>query len=78
MAPIINEQYMNKIISVNSYPDRITAEIAKGLLESNGITCFIKADDAGGIAPYRFTGAELMIREEDFSKVKELLDTSPK
>ncbi len=53
--------------------------MAKQLLASFGIPSFVSADDAGGMRPAPFAyslGAELIIREEDALKSKEILDTS--
>lgn len=68
---------MAKLVTVNSYSSRTEAEIAKGLLESNGIKSVIISDDAGGMYPFPMAskfGVELKISEKDLVKAKELLD----
>jgi len=67
---------MNTIVTVQTYSSRIEAEIAKGLLESEGIKALISADDAGGMRPFPFAysnSVELKVREEDVEKAKEIL-----
>ncbi|MBP7006050.1 DUF2007 domain-containing protein [Patescibacteria group bacterium] len=67
------------LITIKTFPSRLEAEMAKQLLASFGIPSFVSADDAGGMRPAPFAyslGAELIIREEDALKSKEILDTS--
>lgn len=67
---------MANLVTVSSYPSRIEAEVAKGLLESNGIKSAITADDAGGMEPYPMSnsyGVRLKVSEEDFEKAQEIL-----
>jgi len=66
---------------IQSYPSRIEASIAKGLLESNGIQAHISADDAGGAYPYPFAttvGVLLKVEDKDFEKAKEILKSETK
>ena len=42
---------MRELIAVQTYLVKIEAEIAKGLLEQNGIPSTISSDDAGGYRP---------------------------
>lgn len=39
------------MVKIKNYKSRIDAEIDKGILETNGITASITADDAGGFRP---------------------------
>jgi len=53
------------------------AEIAKGLLATNGINSIIMADDAGGMGPYPMAytyGVELKVAEKDGDKARKILN----
>lgn len=68
---------MSKIIPVKIYPSRAEANLAKGLLEENGIKATISADDYGGVGPHVLMGmggARLMVREEDKEAAMHLLE----
>ena len=59
---------MSNLVAVKTYSDRLGAEFAKNILESNGIKAMILADDEGGQLPYLLAatgGARLMIQEKD-------------
>lgn len=64
------------LITFRTFPTRIEAELAKSLLEAAGIKAMISADDAGGMLPTPFaytSGVELILREEDVERAKEVL-----
>ena len=66
----------HQLVCAALFSSRLEAELAKSLLESQGIKSFISADDAGGMRPGMFAyapGVELIVREEDLEKAKELL-----
>ena len=42
---------MSDLVKVSNYFDRISAEMAKGVLDAEGIKSYVSADDAGGIRP---------------------------
>jgi hypothetical protein len=56
--------------------NRIEAEIAAGLLESEGIETMVMADDAGGTYPMLqfIRGVKLMVAPEDKARAREILD----
>lgn len=67
---------MNSLKTVQSYSTRLEAEMAKGLLEANGIKAIIFADDAGGARPFPMSysfGVELKVRSIDFEKARKIL-----
>ncbi|MDO8497022.1 MAG: DUF2007 domain-containing protein [bacterium] len=68
---------MNELITIKTFNTRLEAEIAKGLLESNGIKSMIVADDAGGMYPFPFQagfkGAELKVNKKDHSKASDII-----
>ena len=68
---------MGKLVCIKTYPNRIDAELAKTLLEENGIRAMILGDDAGGAYPgllWGTGGARLLIQEENKEKAISLLD----
>ncbi len=64
------------LVTIRTYVDQTSAEIARGLLEPNGIDAFIMADNEGGLNPgLSFsTGIRLMTHEKHMERAKELLD----
>lgn len=68
---------MSSLVTVCTYPSRVEADIAKGLLETNGIKAILAADDAGGSYPMMgMLGVKLQVNSEDFKKAKKLLEIS--
>ncbi len=63
-------------IEVKVFSNRIEADIAKSLLESEGIPTLIKADDQGGMRPQlAFSGGvKLFVMQKDAEEAKRLLD----
>lgn len=64
---------MDDLVCVQIFNSRVEAEIAKGFLESNGISATISADDAGGDS-----GVRLLVAKKDEKKAKEVLNTYTK
>ena len=67
---------MSKLVCVKTYPDRLEADLAKSLLEANGIKASVSADDAGGMRPdlgFTSGGVKLLILDENTDKAVELL-----
>jgi hypothetical protein len=62
-------------VVLETFPNRIEAEMAAGLLESEGIEARIMADDAGGAYPMLqfIRGVKLMVAPEDEARAKEIL-----
>lgn len=61
---------------VRTFGNRIEAEMAKSLLEANGIPSYVSADDAGGIRPPPFSfspGVRLIVRSIDLIPARRLL-----
>lgn len=68
---------MNDLISVRTFVQRFEAEIAQGLLSSEGIDSLISADDCGGQRPdlsMRMGGVQLIVRKEDFDRAEQILE----
>lgn len=62
-------------VVLETFPTRIEAEMAAGLLESEGIEAMVMADDAGGTYPMlQFVrGVRLMVFKEDEARAQEIL-----
>lgn len=67
---------MGEKAKVGVYFYRHEAELARSVLEAEGIICAITCDDAGGYSvSIQFTnGVHLWVAEEDLSRAKALLD----
>jgi predicted Fe-Mo cluster-binding NifX family protein len=62
-------------IVLETFPSRIEAEMAQGILESEGIEAVVMADDAGGAYPMLqfIRGVKLMVAPEDKVRAIEIL-----
>ena len=62
-------------VVLETFSNRIEAEMAQGILESEGIEAVVMADDAGGTYPMlQFVrGVKLMVAAEDKARAKEIL-----
>lgn len=67
---------MNDPTIVRTFADRGEAEIARSLLEAEGIAAAIAADDMGGnTPPLDFSsGLQLVVEAADVDRARELLD----
>jgi len=61
---------------VRTFSDRGEAEIARSLLETEGIDAWVTADDMGGnTPPLDFSsGLQLVVEAADLDRARELLD----
>jgi len=66
---------LNDAIVLETFSNRIEAEMAAGLLEAEGIEAMVRADDAGGAYPMlQFVrGVRLMVAQEDEARAREIL-----
>ena len=65
---------MSPLVPVASFPTRIEAEMAQGLLRSAGIAAVVSADDAGGAYPFQLSGGvQLLVEETDRGAAARLL-----
>lgn len=57
------------------YSNHAEADLAKGMLESNGIPAFDRSDDCGGMAGGQtfVWGVKLLVNKEDVASAKEIL-----
>jgi Putative prokaryotic signal transducing protein len=63
-----------KVIKV--FSNETEAVIAKGLLESEGITALIRKDDVGGMLPslQQTIGVKLLVNRDDVDKAMNILE----
>ena len=68
----------SELVVVQTFSDRIEADLAASALEAAGIDSFVRADDVGGTRPHMWTteGVELVVRAEDEAAAREILDTA--
>jgi len=66
---------LDDAVVLETFPNRIAAEMAAGLLESEGIEALVMADDAGGTYPMLqfIRGVKLMVAAEDEARAREIL-----
>ena len=66
---------LDDAIVLETFASRIEAEMAAGLLESEGVEAMDKADDAGGAYPMLqfIRGVRLMVYREDEARAREIL-----
>ena len=59
-------------VRIGTYPNRLEAEMAQGLLRTAGIAAWLVADDAGGAYPFQLSGGgvQLMVDEADAEAAK--------
>jgi hypothetical protein len=65
-------------VRIGTYPSRLEAEMAQGLLHTAGIAAWLVADDAGGAYPFQLSGGgvQLMVDEADAEAAQGELDSS--
>jgi hypothetical protein len=72
-----SEVFMEKEVVLETFTDRYEAEMAKGLLDEQGILNMISDDDTGGLHPGMIVRAcSLIVNEEDFQRAKEVIKIS--
>ena len=66
---------LDDAIVLETFPNRIAAEMAAGLLESEGVEAMVVADDAGGTYPMLqfIRGVRLLVYREDEARAREIL-----
>jgi hypothetical protein len=66
---------LDDAVVLETFPNRIAAEMAAGLLESEGIEAMVLADDAGGAYPMLqfIRGVRLLVAPEDQYRAREIL-----
>lgn len=66
---------LDDAVLIETFPNRIAAEMAAGLLEAEGIEALVMADDAGGTYPaLQFVrGVRLLVASQDEARAREIL-----
>jgi hypothetical protein len=64
-------------VVIETFPNRVLAELAAALLEGDGIEARVVADDAGGNYPMLqfIQGVKLLVSPEDEARAREILGT---
>ena len=66
---------MSEPVCVDTFPTRQLADLAHGILESEGILSAIVADDFGGLQPWLAAhGVRLFVPAEDAERAREVLN----
>jgi hypothetical protein len=66
---------LDDAVVLETFSNRIEAEMAAGILEAEGIEAMVMADDAGGTYPMLqfIRGVKLMVAAADEARAKEIL-----
>ncbi len=66
---------LDDAVVLETFSNRIEAEMAAGLLEAEGIEAMVVADDAGGAYPMlQFVrGVRLLVDQEDEARARDIL-----
>ena len=64
-----------KMVTVAKFLDPMQAQLAKGLLQSAGIECFLQGENANHMVPLAFR-VRLQVPESDEREARELLETA--
>lgn len=67
---------MHDLIRVATFSNRLDAELAQAVLESNGIRASVEIDDAGTMLP-TLGGGGVYVRAEDEAAAREALERQP-
>lgn len=62
-------------VVVRTFPNHIEADLASSALAAAGIDASIRADDCGGVYPFKGS-IELLVAQDDAALATEVLDTS--
>ena len=68
---------MSNLVCVKTFADRLQADMARSLLEANGIIASVSADDMGGMRPdLAFTsgGVKLFVLDNNADKALAILN----
>ncbi|MBI2378937.1 MAG: DUF2007 domain-containing protein [Deltaproteobacteria bacterium] len=63
---------MSDLVLIDSFDSRTAAEVARGILEANGIPVTFEADDAGDMIPH-LGPVRLMVGESDAEEARAIL-----
>jgi hypothetical protein len=65
----------DELVAVRTFESRIDADMAKEILEQQGIQAYVSADDAGGLDPalQLVQGARVIVRQQDLEEASRVL-----
>ena len=67
------------LVVIATYVNSFEAELARSALEAASIDAMIRADDCGGTRPHLWMGGiQLIVRQEDADRAREVLSTEPR
>lgn len=63
-------------VVLRTFINEFEAERAKGMLEEEGIECYVSSDNVGGMEPplQLIQGIKLLVLEEDLNRAKTILE----
>jgi hypothetical protein len=66
---------LDDAVVLETFPNRIAAQMAAGVLEAEGIEALVLTDDAGGAYPMfqSIHGVRLLVAPEDQARAREIL-----
>ena len=66
------------MVVLKTYSSRAEADLARGILEANGIDALVSSDDAGGMQPWfqQSHGVRLLVHHEHALRAAWLLEPS--
>ncbi|RSL18040.1 putative signal transducing protein [Edaphobacter aggregans] len=64
----------DKFVTVGKYIDSVDAHMARGMLESAGIECFLQGENANNLLGAAFR-ARLLVHKQDEAAAREILGT---
>lgn len=73
MTDAIQDQ--DKFVTVGKYVEAVDAQMAKGLLESAGIECFLQGENANSLLGAAFR-ARLLVHKQDEETARQLLGST--
>jgi hypothetical protein len=62
----------DKFVTVGKFLEPVNAQMAKGMLESAGIECFLQGENANSLLALAFR-ARLLVHKQDEAEARELL-----
>ncbi|MDQ2834888.1 MAG: DUF2007 domain-containing protein [Acidobacteriota bacterium] len=65
----------DKFVTVGKFMEPVNAQMAKGVLESAGIECFLQGENANSMLPLAFR-ARLLVHRQDEGNAREILGGS--
>jgi hypothetical protein len=74
IIPDPDKQDPDKFVTVGKYVEAIDAQMARGLLESAGIECFLQGENANSLLGAAFR-ARLQVHKHDEEAAKQILST---